>query len=174
MRLQAAHPDESLLELVERHPLDPRACYVKGRLQPTRSFGDLHLKAKAFSPAHARAPRPAPFNPPYITASPEVSVRRASPEDAFVVVASDGLWDHVSSHEAVALVGAALARGGAWGGVRGAARAKEGAAQALVDEALRRAGAEYGLSLAALKSLAPGRARRERHDDITVVVIFLK
>ena len=66
----------------------PGICYVKGRLQPTRALGDLYLKSAEFNANPGRVE--APFNPPYITATPEVVVRRREPGDAFVVIGSDG------------------------------------------------------------------------------------
>lgn len=50
-----------------------------------RSIGDADLK-------------------PALTAQPEVSQHQLTPEDEFVVVASDGLWDKLSNEEAVGLV----------------------------------------------------------------------
>jgi hypothetical protein len=49
-----------------------------------------------------------------------------------------------------------------------------GPAQVLLEEALRRVAAEWGLAVAELQELPPGRARRQRHDDISVVVLMLK
>jgi hypothetical protein len=50
----------------------------------------------------------------------------------------------------------------------------EASAQAVLDEALRRAAREWGMSVEELQRLTPGRMRRQRHDDISVVVAFLK
>jgi hypothetical protein len=49
-----------------------------------------------------------------------------------------------------------------------------GPAEVLLEEALRRAAAEWGLTVSELQQLPPGRARRQRHDDISVVVLVLK
>lgn len=74
--LAAQHPNEP--DIVRcRHP---KACYVKGRLMPTRAFGDFYLKDPAFNNADPLRPErgrsvPAPFSPPYITASPDVRAR---------------------------------------------------------------------------------------------------
>ena len=50
-----------------------------------RSLGDADLK-------------------PALTAKPEVTQHQLSAQDEFVVLASDGLWDKLSSEEAVGLV----------------------------------------------------------------------
>jgi pyruvate dehydrogenase phosphatase len=45
----------------------PTACYVKGRLQPTRAFGDFHLKSGREWRGNEWVPtrvRPGPFTPP--------------------------------------------------------------------------------------------------------------
>ncbi|CAM9883609.1 unnamed protein product, partial [Hapterophycus canaliculatus] len=79
-------------------------------VQPTRSFGDAYLKYPEFNGkegTHRSAGRflPPPYTPPYITAEPEISVHEINTsQDDFVVLASDGLWDHVSNIEAVEIV----------------------------------------------------------------------
>ena len=61
----------------------PRA----GGLAVSRAFGDSQLTAAG------------------VVAVPEIKSRRVAADDAFVVLASDGVWDHVSSAEAVRIVG---------------------------------------------------------------------
>ena len=71
----------------------PRA----GGLAVSRAFGDSQLSAAG------------------VVATPEIKTERVTPRDAFVVLASDGVWDHVSSDEAVRIVGECVneeARGG--------------------------------------------------------------
>lgn len=46
-RLKQTYPDESDIVFCKRP--DNTSCYVKGRLQPTRSIGDLRLKLKEFN-----------------------------------------------------------------------------------------------------------------------------
>ena len=103
-RLAAAHPRERLDALVQC--VRPGVCYVKGRLQPTRALGDLYLKQSAWATGEGQGGEV--FAPPYITATPEVTIRQmdvVGPDgDCFVVLASDGLWDLMSSQEAVDLV----------------------------------------------------------------------
>ncbi|CAM9588383.1 unnamed protein product [Discosporangium mesarthrocarpum] len=108
-KLKRLHPFEDDIIRCKR----ATACYVKGRLQPTRSLGDAYLKYSEFNGqpgTHSSSGRylPPPYTPPYITAEPEVTEHKIDPEaDAFVVLASDGLWDYVSSEEAVKIVQAA-------------------------------------------------------------------
>ncbi len=76
--LEKNHPGERDIVVCK----SSTACYVKGRLQPTRAFGDGHLKLSEFNSygsglpgvpetATQRRLKP-PYTPPYITATPEV------------------------------------------------------------------------------------------------------
>mmetsp|Transcript_36312 Transcript_36312/g.45392 ORF Transcript_36312/g.45392 Transcript_36312/m.45392 type:complete len:133 (+) Transcript_36312:394-792(+) len=108
---------------------------------------------------------PPPYTPPYISATPEVKVRKLEKgRDEFLILASDGLWDMISSQEAVEIAAMHL-------------RSKGGtpteASEALVTEALRRAAKNNGITLDRLRSLRPGRTRRTKHDDISVIVVDL-
>ncbi|CAH0522128.1 unnamed protein product [Peronospora belbahrii] len=58
---------------------------VNGRLAVSRSIGDVSLK-------------------PYISCDPEVQTRKISKNDRFLVLATDGLWDVVTSKAAAKLV----------------------------------------------------------------------
>mmetsp|Transcript_32406 Transcript_32406/g.94876 ORF Transcript_32406/g.94876 Transcript_32406/m.94876 type:complete len:428 (+) Transcript_32406:75-1358(+) len=57
-----------------------------GGLAMSRSLGDLALR-------------------PYVSSQPEVVERRLDSRDKFLVLGSDGVWDHVSSQEAVDICG---------------------------------------------------------------------
>lgn len=54
---------------------------VGGNLEVTRSFGDFDVKG--------------------ISASPHIQTIELTTDDAFVIIASDGLWDVVAPQEAV-------------------------------------------------------------------------
>jgi serine/threonine protein phosphatase PrpC len=84
--------------------------------------------------------------------------------DEFLVMGTDGLWDMVSSQEAIDIAGAALRRPGG---------SPAEASEALIEEALKRAVKAHGLTVQVLKQLKAGRARRSKHDDISLVVIDL-
>jgi len=47
---------------------------------------------------------PQPYTPPYITATPEVSVHSLQAGDEFLVLATDGLWDRLSNEEVVNII----------------------------------------------------------------------
>ncbi len=73
-RLRREHPGEE--DVVMCHTVT--SCYVKKRLQPTRSIGDVYLKRVEFNGVRETRLRgryvPPPFTPPYITSTPEVRV----------------------------------------------------------------------------------------------------
>ena len=146
------------------------ACYVKGRLQPTRAFGDFYLKdEKAVEICPPEFSDLIPnmndiFTPPYIEAIPTVR-EIARERGSVLVIASDGLWDYVSPTlvtETVAL------------GFQSGRNCSE-IADDLVDVALEIASEATGGEISAdeLREMQRGFERRNIHDDITVVVLAL-
>jgi pyruvate dehydrogenase phosphatase len=106
-RIAAEHPGE------KQDVLDPKSGRLLG-MAVTRAFGDhrwkwpldflVHLQANFFDVG----PRPKYKTPPYMTARPEITTRKIETED-FVILASDGLWDHMSNDTAVECVSRWLA-----------------------------------------------------------------
>ena len=106
-RLRAEFPDEE--DIVDFIPklsstsiaYEPyqrgRVGYLKGVIQPTRSFGDFFLKdkdlayAKPYNEFYQLALRN--FHPPYLTAEPDVQSYKRDDEILFLVLGTDGLWD---------------------------------------------------------------------------------
>ncbi|XP_003735365.1 pyruvate dehydrogenase [acetyl-transferring]-phosphatase 2, mitochondrial [Callithrix jacchus] len=109
-RLKREHPESEDRTIIMEDRL-------LGVLMPCRAFGDVQLKwskelqrsilergfnTKAlniyqFTPSHY-------YTPPYLTAEPEVIYHRLRPQDRFLVLASDGLWDMLSNEDVVRLV----------------------------------------------------------------------
>ena len=126
-KLKQAHPSRSEnrpsrveeRDLVKYYNGEP--VYVKGMLQPTRCLGDFALKVvltlpcqqrKEFIEAIPRLGRFArDFNPPYITATPEVTLFEIAERDQFIVLASDGVWDELENQAVVDIVAEVLKRG---------------------------------------------------------------
>ena len=159
-KLRAAHPNESDI-VVCRHP---KACYVKQRLMPTRSFGDLDLKWPEFNNPQQlprdqgyRAPKKT-FTPPYISHRPDVLVFDIHPEDKFLILASDGLWDELSEHTVASIVAST--------------NDPKEAADLLLEAALTNAAKNAHMTPSQLKALTSGR--RRLHDDISIAVLLLK
>lgn len=109
-RLKREHPEsEDRTVIVDNRLL--------GVLMPCRAFGDVQLKWSKelqrsvlergfdtealniyqFTPPHYHTP-------PYLTAEPEVTYHRLRPQDKFLVLASDGLWDVLDNEDVVRLV----------------------------------------------------------------------
>ena len=67
---------------------------------PTRAFGDLRLKHSEFNfhnwhpELGYRVPIPK-YNGPYITHEPDIQVFDLNKDDAWLILASDGLWDEI-------------------------------------------------------------------------------
>ena len=101
-RLRAEHPNEP--DMIE-----------KGRvlgMALTRAFGDSRWKWSKEIQEKARdrffGPdlRESLKSPPYLTAEPVITTTEIKPEqDDFLIMASDGLWDNMTSEQAVQLVG---------------------------------------------------------------------
>lgn len=117
-RLKREHPESEARTII----MDNR---LLGILMPCRAFGDVQLKWSRelqrnvlergfdtealniyqFTPAHY-------YTPPYLTAEPEVTYHRLRPQDKFLVLASDGLWDLLDNEDVVRLVVQQLAEAG--------------------------------------------------------------
>ncbi|TKX23152.1 protein phosphatase 2C-like protein 2 [Elsinoe australis] len=105
-RIEAEHPGETGI-------IDPASGRIFG-LAVVRAFGDARWKWDDATnmDAHKRfwGPKPRPGGvvktPPYVTAEPEVSETKIvrGKQGDFVIMASDGLWDHLSNEDAVLCV----------------------------------------------------------------------
>ncbi|KAI2465981.1 phosphatase 2C-like domain-containing protein [Annulohypoxylon bovei var. microspora] len=102
-RINKEHPGE--VNIVQ----NGRVLGVKA----SRSFGDARWKLPVLLQNDLTrrfgAPLPARYNvqtPPYLTAVPDVMSAKIDPDKpAFLIMASDGLWEHLSSVQAAGLMG---------------------------------------------------------------------
>ncbi|XP_019452610.1 PREDICTED: probable protein phosphatase 2C 64 isoform X2 [Lupinus angustifolius] len=101
-------------ELHSLHPDDPNVVVlkhnvwrVKGIIQISRSIGDVYLKKAEFNrePLYAKFRVREPFKRPILSSEPSITVHQLQPHDQFIILASDGLWEHLSNQEAVDIVG---------------------------------------------------------------------
>ncbi|KAJ5019573.1 hypothetical protein K4K57_012716 [Colletotrichum sp. SAR 10_99] len=101
-RLAKEHPGE------EADMIDPKSGRLFG-IAVTRAFGDHRWKWDNDFITHIHqnfwgtGPRPKTKTAPYMTAAPVVTTTKIESPD-FVILASDGLWDHISSKDAVECV----------------------------------------------------------------------
>lgn len=107
-RLKKEHPGEKDVYECLKGP-NGIECYVKGGLSPTRSFGDFRLKHREFNfhnyreELGYRLPIPV-YSGPYITVKPDIQVHELTANDKWIILASDGLWDHVPRKDTARLV----------------------------------------------------------------------
>ncbi|XP_076915387.1 putative protein phosphatase 2C 46 [Bidens hawaiensis] len=153
-------------ELHSLHPDDPQIVVlkhnvwrVKGLIQISRSIGDVYLKKAEFNrePLYAKFRLRDPIRRPILNSEPSISMHEIQPTDQFIILASDGLWEHLSNQEAVDIV---------------QNHPRKGIGRRLVRTALQEAAKKREMRYADLKKIDRG-VRRHFHDDITVVVIFL-
>ena len=90
-------------------------------LMPLRAFGDVSFKwsrelqssvlqslesgvdLDSLNMYHYTPPNY--LTPPYLDATPEILYHKLRPQDRFLILGSDGLWDEMGSKQAVQLVG---------------------------------------------------------------------
>ncbi|KAM7534369.1 hypothetical protein Aperf_G00000112712 [Anoplocephala perfoliata] len=177
-RLMLEHPDNKAEDLIRN------GGRLLGELAPTRAFGDVRYKwpadrlhklvgylgsqAGVSSASLAGLETlPSPYSsPPYLIAKPEVSKFVLKPNDRYLVLATDGLWDTLTPELAASLL--SHLKPGHCPATRLMRAAlsipvpPEGVANIQLKEDSRLA--------SALLSLPPGVARLYR-DDITLVVV---
>ncbi|PWN42962.1 protein serine/threonine phosphatase 2C [Ceraceosorus guamensis] len=119
-RMQSEHPTSEADHVIQRGR-------VLGGLEPTRAFGDARYKwsrdlqqalTSSLIPGGGgftsiRAPPRGLQTPPYVTAKPEVTWRKASQNQGnkrlkWIVMATDGLWDMLPTEDVGGLVAAHL------------------------------------------------------------------
>lgn len=191
-----AADDDERKRVEDTHPKDPTCVVqmseddddwrVKQICAFTRSIGDCQMKDKAASTLYNTytkrkvMPRPgvkAKGEPhktkPYIVNTPDYSEHNEM-QDGFLIVACDGVWDEMSSEEAVSICAKLI--------LDNANNAKADIAELFIEETLKKAvercresyEEEEDLTLADLKSRPQGKKdfshRSCLHDDITCVI----
>ncbi|MCD7452138.1 hypothetical protein HAX54_015155 [Datura stramonium] len=152
--LHSTHPDDPGIVVLKHN-----VWRVKGLIQISRSIGDLYLKNAEYNkePLYAKFRLREPFKRPILSADPSISVHGLEPHDQFLILASDGLWEHLSNQEAVDIVQNS---------------SRNGSARRLVKAALQEAAKKREMRYSDLKKIDRG-VRRHFHDDISVIVVFL-
>ena len=147
---------------------DPKACYVKGALQPTRTLGDYSLKYLYFnlndmSGNSLYEKYQKYFNGPYISSIPDIQILDIKNNFKYLIMGTDGLWDVVKSREIASVI-----------------NTKVDNAKNITYELMNMALIKYSLEnnmngnyLDILKT-PNGRERRNIHDDITIITCDLR
>ena len=151
---------------------------MKGKLEPTRAFGDVLFKQKLFSQAQPEllGRRYRKWNPPYITVDPEITEFDIDPEkDEFAILGTDGLFDFLSNQEIVDIVHQQmqLIQNQSY---EEAETTTTNVCDALIEQVLLKAveplcNLDSKTKLQYLMALHPDY-RRSVYDDITITVIF--
>jgi len=145
---------------------DEGACYVKNRLQPTRSFGDFRLKypefnnPKGLGTDHGYRMKIENFKGPYISHVPEIKIFELDRNDKYLILSSDGMWDELKNDDVAQIVQKNLAD-------------KQKLTTELLNSALSTAAKKINMSEQELRSMAVGH-RRRYHDDMTIIVVDLE
>jgi serine/threonine protein phosphatase PrpC len=120
-RIRAEHPEESLRDLFDiipanrpkKSPIEgsgidrgsywwqEEVAYFKDVLQPTKGLGDFYLKRAEFKPYYVKAMdrlglTVRAYNPPYMSADPDVTTTSRNEDQVALILASDGLFDFLS------------------------------------------------------------------------------
>eukprot|EP00249_Psilotum_nudum_P022281 c28452_g1_i2 orf=275-3235(+) len=154
LRIKTEHPDDSLSISNDR---------VKGILKVTRAFGAGFLKKPRWNNALLEMFRVDYVGAtPYISCIPALHHHRLGPNDHFLVLSSDGLYQYLSNQEVVSHVEWFMEK------------FPDGdPAQHLVEELLFRAAKKAGMDFHELLDIPQGD-RRKYHDDVYVMVISLE
>lgn len=161
-RLIKEFPDEKNIYMC----VSPKACYVKGRLQPTRSLGDFHLKFAEFN-NHVQTKENAQiykkeivgFNGPYISGEPDIKIYELNTKDKYLLMASDGLWDFLKSSE-----------------IKDILRKNDNIVKNsynILSKCIYKAASEKKMTMEQLVEVPEGKLRRKIHDDITLILVDL-
>ncbi|CAN1191234.1 Probable protein phosphatase 2C 63 [Linum perenne] len=150
----ALHPDDSHIVLYTRG-----VWRIKGIIQVSRSIGDVYLKKPEMSrdPLFQQFGTPVPLKRAVMSAEPSITVRKLNPDDMFLILATDGLWEQLSDEAAVDMV---------------SKNPRAGIARRLVKAALQVAAKKREMIYDDITKLEKG-VRRYFHDDITVIVMYL-
>lgn len=152
--LQSFHPDDSQI-VVYKHGV----WRVKGIIKVSRSIGDAYLKNAQFNrePLYAKYRLHEPFQKPILSSEPSVLVTKLKPEDLYLIFASDGLWELLSSQDVVDIVHK---------------YPRNGIARRLVKAAMQEVAKKREMRYSDLTKIDRG-VRTHFHDDISVIVVFL-
>jgi serine/threonine protein phosphatase PrpC len=136
----------------DRLPVQGMGAYrINGNLAVSRAIGDS-------------------LERPFVSSQPDICEFERSDDDRFILVASDGLWDVISSQEAVDFIKQIMAGNVRGGGSRGAPTAasntmKERGVLRAIIETRREKMAHY---------LVEEALRRGSSDNITALVVWLR
>ena len=162
----------------------PKACYVKGVLQPTRSLGDFTLKYLYFNinnfkiynentMSYERLQKFYDFYGPYISSKPNIKIYDLKDNYQYLIMGSDGLWDVFRSRNIAREITDLLSQKGDI--IFKTFSKTEKLGYHLMNKALINYSKEINLNgnIKDILEIPFGRSRRNLHDDITIIVCDL-
>uniref|UniRef100_A0A4W6CCL4 [Pyruvate dehydrogenase [acetyl-transferring]]-phosphatase 1, mitochondrial n=1 Tax=Lates calcarifer TaxID=8187 RepID=A0A4W6CCL4_LATCA len=119
-----AQNEDEVARIRGEHPPSERKTVIRqdrllGLLMPFRAFGDVKFKwsielqkrvlesgpDQLHENEQTKFIPPNYHTPPYLTAEPEITYHKLRPQDRFLVIGSDGLWETLHRQEVVRIVG---------------------------------------------------------------------
>ncbi|KAK1157676.1 pyruvate dehydrogenase [acetyl-transferring]-phosphatase 1, mitochondrial-like [Acipenser oxyrinchus oxyrinchus] len=120
----SAQNPEEVKRVLSQHPKSEEKTVIRhdrllGLLMPFRAFGDIKFKwssglqnsvfetrAELLSGIESTKSLLTNYHtPPYLTAEPEITYHRLRPQDKFLVLATDGLWEQMHRQTVVRVIG---------------------------------------------------------------------
>lgn len=100
------------------------------------------------------------FAGPYIKHLPEIQIIDLTPQDEYLVLATDGLWDFLSAKNVGDIISEHMS--------------KEKIVEALWKSTIKKAAEDSNMKMEDVLKMNPGKTKRSIHDDITIMVLDLK
>jgi len=173
-RLRMEHGDAGVVSEFWDEATSEYAWLVQGTTRFTRSIGDSFMKdvecAEYFNSnckAENRLPLP---HKPFLSSQPEVQTSALTKDHEFVIIASDGLWDEMSSDLAVHAVRQLIDAHGPTADI--SQLLLEFTLERIV-ERMRKENPMIGNFTTNDLKMLPAGVRRGVHDDITITVLVL-
>jgi pyruvate dehydrogenase phosphatase len=127
-------------------------------------LGDFHLKYKEFNEYNQKNyKRPIKnFNGPYIKSNPDIKIFDITPNDEYIVLGTDGLWDLMGSKDVAEIIKS------------NPNSTPKSLSKHLFNECMNKAATSNMMSVESLIDMPAGRKKRSIHDDISIIVFSLK
>ena len=145
-----------------------KACYVKGALQPTRTLGDYTMKYLHFNLDNVNndflyEKYQKYFNGPYISSIPDIQVIDIKKNFRYLIIGTDGLWDVMKSRDIASFI------------MNSKMNNIENITYYLFNNALINYSIENNFNgdYREILKTPQGKARRNLHDDITIITCDL-
>ena len=98
------------------------------------------------------------FHGPYIKSEPEIKIFPITPNDEFILMGSDGLWDYMSSKEAAEIIQSK------------ANSSTEEIKNCIFSNLMEKISKKNKIPIEKIMSMPNGPQKRSKHDDITFIL----